>query len=162
MNIYQWATQWNVPLAAVYDLLRIFSLRDTAKFEDDGSPVTNEATMQNIVRLEARHHGIHLWRNNVGVLKDANGRPVRYGLANDTPALNKQVKSGDLIGVRPVKIEQRHVGQVIGQFVSREIKASDWHYTGTEHEEAQKRWLEIITNLGGDAAFVNQRGSFGE
>lgn len=160
MSIYEWSTKWNVPMVAIHELLRGFGLRDTEHFEDSGNAATNESTAQSEIRLDARHHGVILWRNNVGALKNEAGRPVRYGLANDTPALNKKIKSGDLIGAKPIKIEQRHVGTVIGQFVSREAKPSDWTYTGTEHEEAQKRWMEIIINLGGDAAFATGKGSF--
>jgi hypothetical protein len=116
--------------------------------------------LQADVRYEAAKHGVSLWRNNVGALVDERGVPVRYGLANDSAALNKRVKSGDLIGIRPVTIEQRHVGRVLGQFVSREVKAANWSWSGNDRELAQLRWAELIVSLGGDAAFVNGPGSF--
>ena len=100
-----------------------------------------------------------MWRNNVGALKDKTGRVVRFGLANDTKALNHVIKSGDLIGIRKVLITPAHVGSCIGQFVSRECKHSGWSYTGDEHEQAQLRWIELINALGGDARFATARGT---
>jgi hypothetical protein len=123
------------------------------------SQINSEAFVQSIVRLEAARKGIKLWRNNVGVLEDKTGRPVRYGLGNDSPALNKKVKSGDLIGWRPVLILSDHVGSMIAQFVSRECKRPDWVCTGTEHELAQIKWMDAINADGGDARFVTGEGS---
>jgi hypothetical protein len=119
----------------------------------------SEAGVQSRVRLEAAHKGCYLWRNNVGVLPDRYGRPIRYGLANDSKAVNKEVKSGDLIGVRPVLITQVHVGHTIGQFLSREVKPGAWRYSGTDREQAQLAWVELITSLGGDACFANNEGT---
>ena len=48
----------------------------------------SEAAVSNDVRLVAARAGTRLWRNNVGVLEDKTGRPVRSGLANDSKALN--------------------------------------------------------------------------
>lgn len=112
----------------------------------------NEATIQALARLEAARDGI-LWRNNVGQLPGPNGRPVRYGLANDSTAVNQNVKSADLIGIRRVLITPEHVGQVLGVFWSREVKAEGWRFAGTERELAQLRWLELVTAHGGIADF---------
>lgn len=119
-----------------------------------GKDVHSEGAVQNLVRLEAARKGVRLWRNNVGVLMDATGRPVRFGLANDSKQLNDQLKSGDLIGWRQVIITQEMVGTVIAQFVSREVKEAGWHYTGSGREAAQKRWIDMIVADGGDAAFT--------
>jgi hypothetical protein len=51
------------------------------------------------------------------------------------------------------------VGMTIGQFVSREIKGSDWKFTGNERETAQLRWIELITGMGGDACFATDEGT---
>lgn len=120
---------------------------------------TSEAAVQSVVRLEAAHKGVRLFRNNVGVLTDENGRPVRYGLANDSKQVNEKIKSGDLIGWRPVLIEQRHVGQVIAQFVSRECKRVGWRYTGEGREVAQLAWAQLCVAGGGDAAFCTGEGT---
>lgn len=126
-------------------------------------PPTSEAYVQSLVRLEAPAKGVRLWRNNVGVLLDATGRPVRYGLANDSATLNRELKSGDLIGWRPVLITPDMVGRVIAQFVSRECKPADWRpaLSGErwEHEEAQRRWAKLINDAGGDAGFATGEGT---
>lgn len=134
-----------------------------------GPPPTSEAYVQSLVRLEAPAKGVRLFRNNVGVLLDANGRPVRYGLANDSAALNRQIKSGDLIGWRRRVITVADVvaagpgGLVIAEFVSRECKPANWRpaLSGErfEHEEAQRRWAAMINADGGDAGFATGEGT---
>ena len=114
----------------------------------------SEARVQSLVRIAAPDKSERLWRNNVGVLEDLTGRPVRYGLANDSAALNRELKSADLIGWRRVLITPAHVGLVIAQFVSRECKPADWRFTGTEREQAQARWAELVNCDGGHALFV--------
>jgi hypothetical protein len=114
-----------------------------------------ESEVQARVRLEAARRGWNLWRNNVGVLMDSRGVPVRYGLANDSKAVNANVKSGDLIGIRPVLITPQHVGHYIGQFVSVECKRDGWRASATdEHEAAQMRWAQIVLLAGGHAVFA--------
>lgn len=119
-----------------------------------------ESSNQNRARLHFANMGYKLFRNNVGVLKDERGRPVRYGLANDSSALNKNIKSGDLIGWRPVMITPDMVGTVVAQFVSVEIKDSDWKFPsrgkGFEHASAQFKWAEMIRRDGGLAGFMKE------
>ena len=119
----------------------------------------NERSVIDAVRLEASQLGIRLWRNNSGCFYDDAYRLVRYGLANDSAAANAVLKSGDLIGIRPVLIEQRHVGTVIGQFVSRECKESNWKMNNSDRTRAQVAWCNLINSLGGDAAIVTGIGS---
>src|SRR6185437_4671449 len=97
----------------------------------------SEAGILSEIRLEASEHGARLWRNNVGATYTDKGDFIRYGLANDSMQLNQAIKSADLIGIRPVLITQDHVGQIIGQFISREIKKPGWRYTGNNRERAQ-------------------------
>lgn len=97
---------------------------------------------QNQIRIEASKFGMRLWRNNSGVLNDTKGRPVRFGLGNDSKAVNARLKSGDLIGIYQ------------GRFVSVEVKASDWRYTGNDRELAQKTWINLIRENGGIACFA--------
>src|ERR1700677_1701677 len=87
-----------------------------------GAEATSESQVQSLVRLEAARKNIRLWRNNVGVLQDETGRPVRYWLANDSKALNEKIKSGDLVGWRPMLITPAMIGATVAQFVSRECK----------------------------------------
>ncbi len=156
-DITQWALRHGVSAQALHELDALFGI--TLDLPDSASS-HSEAAVQADVRLEAASKGIHLFRNNVGVLKDETGRPVRYGLANDSSRLNKIIKSGDLIGWRRVRIEQSHVGSVIAQFVSREVKAGDWTYSGNDREVAQLAWMKLINANGGDARFCNKTGSF--
>lgn len=119
----------------------------------------SEAWAQSAVRLEAGQKGIACFRNNVGALKDEQGRLVRYGLANDSAQMNKVIKSHDLIMCRPILIEPWHVGHKFGQFVSREIKAPGWQYTGQGREPAQLAFGNLINSCGGDAAFATGPGT---
>lgn len=118
-----------------------------------------ETDIQALIRLEATRKGMRLWRNNVGVLLDRNGRPVRYGLANDSAQLNHVLKSSDLIGIRPVVVTSVMVGTTIGQFVAREIKTGNWIYKDGEREKAQQAFIDLINSMGGDAAFCTGEGS---
>lgn len=157
MNLYEWAAKWRVPLPALHELQQQMGMRPvTADPAGDGR---SEANVQSRIRLEAAQKGLHLWRNNVGACVDENGNHIRYGLANDSKKLNRVIKSSDLIGLRPVLIGPHHVGQVIGQFVAREVKAGDWSYSGTDREQAQRRFIELVAANGGDAAFCNGEGS---
>lgn len=150
-----WAAKWRVPPAAIAEL-------QTSVLGLDGTPgaVTgkSEAAVQSQVRLEASRQGGRLWRNNVGAGYAEDGSFMRWGLANDSAQVNKVIKSADLIGLRPVLIEQKHVGLVLGQFVSREIKAAGWRYAGTDREVAQLNWATLVNTLGGDASFATGEG----
>lgn len=150
-----WATRHGVSPQAL-DELRQLLICDELPAPTKG---VSEAAVQSAVRLEAAQVGARLWRNNVGALVDKRGVPIRYGLCNENAALNKRVKSADLIGIKPVLITQDMVGGTIGQFVSREVKKVGWHWSGNDHERAQLAFLEMVVALGGDGAFVNGVGS---
>lgn len=142
----QWAHDWGISPVAMADLRMRQGALPVSRL---GAAVTSEAAVQQQVRLEAAERNILLFRNNVGVLPNPEaGHPVRFGLANDSKQLNERFKSGDLIGLRPN-----------GQFVSREIKAGNWRYTGTEREVAQLAWIKLIQAHGGDAGFATGRGT---
>ena len=156
--VYQWATRHGVTLAALNELQALFGMHGTPPAVPTIKG-TSEAAVQAAVRLEAARKGVRLFRNNVGALVDSRGVPVRYGLANDSKQLNEVMKSADLIGWRPLLIEPRHVGTVVAQFVSREVKAVGWHYTGADREPAQLAWAQLVTAGGGDAAFCTGVGT---
>lgn len=115
-----------------------------------------EADLYPQVQLAYSKQGARLWRNNVGVLIDAKGRPVRFGLANDSKAVNQQIKSSDLVGITPMVIMPEDVGRVVGVFTSLEVKRPGWHWTGTDRERAQMRWIEIVKQAGGIAGFTDR------
>ena len=155
--LYDWARAWGVTSNALADLrTRIVAPRAL----DAGEPPdASETAVLSEVRLEASRAGMRLWRNNVGAGYSEDGSFMRWGLANDSAAVNKILKSADLIGVRPLTITQTQVGTVVGQFVSRECKRRDWHYTGTPREIAQVNWAAVVNSLGGDARFATGPGS---
>jgi len=117
-----------------------------------------ESDVQTALRLAASKRGDVLWRNNSGVLPDARGVPVRFGLCNDSTQLNAVCKSSDLIGIKRVVVTAEMVGTVVGVFYAREVKHSGWRYTGTDRERAQLRFIEIVREAGGDAGFANCEG----
>lgn len=147
----QWAKKYSISAEAITELRYIFGCLPVVVPQ----ATTSEAAVQAAVRLEAARKGVKLWRNNVGVLKDARGVPVRYGLANDSARLNAACKSGDLIGWRPILITQDLVGSLIAQFVSRECKRTGWKWNGDAHEQAQLKWAQAVIADGGDAKFTS-------
>lgn len=159
MHLDDWAKQWGVSDSAMYDL-RIRLGIDHAPLLAATGEMASEQRQQSLVRIEAAKKGIWLTRNNVGALLDNRGVPVRYGLANESKKQNEQIKSGDLIGMKSILITQQHVGQVIAQFVSRELKKEGWVFRGDEHETAQLNWCNFVISKGGDAAFCTGPGSF--
>lgn len=152
-DLLEWQRKHGITAEALADLVTMVGL-DVPR-STKGTP---EARVQDEARLLASKMGWRLFRNNVGVLKDERGVPVRYGICNDSPAMNKRIKSSDLIGIRPVVITQDMVGSTIGQFVAREVKKAGWKYKGTEHEQAQLAFGTLIIGLGGDFKFWNGEG----
>lgn len=153
-NLRSWAAKWNVPLAALQEMEAAFGTDHPPRIDPSDHAPGSEARQQSLITLEAARLGIPLLRNNVGALMDKNGRPVRYGLANETKERNKLLKSADLIGIRPRLIVADDVGTTIGQFLSLECKAEDWRFTGNAHELAQQRWAQFVTRFGGEARFI--------
>lgn len=119
----------------------------------------SESNVQARTRLAGVAKRWRLWRNQRGAGKMESGNYIRYGLANDSKQLGDKLKSGDLIGWRPVIITQDMVGKLLAQFVSVECKAEDWTPppldTKDEAAAAQYRWAELVNREGGYAVFVN-------
>lgn len=160
-----WSLRHGVTPAALVDLRHVLGMDGAAEvLPDPKRPAdpASEGYVQSHIRLEAARADVLLFRNNVGALLDERGVPVRYGLANDNAAMNKRIKSADLIGIRRVTVTPGMVGHVLGLFVSREVKRADWVYKGDAHEVAQKCWMDLINSYGGDAKFAAGPGSFEE
>jgi hypothetical protein len=154
MKLTDWARRWGIPAQAMIELHQLSVHTQSIGIDD----ITNsEAAVSHSYRVQASELGGRLWRNNVGAGRLENGSFVRWGLCNDTVQLNKEIKSADLIGIKPVTIEQSHVGLVIGQFWSREVKVPGWTYRGTPAEQAQLKWVNLINTLGGDASMSSER-----
>lgn len=97
----------------------------------------NEATIQSKIRLAiAKHATLH--RNNVGAMKTADGRFVRFGVCNPG--------GSDLIGWRSVKITADMVGKTVAQFVAIECKSA----TGKVSDD-QMRFIAAVKKAGGVA-----------
>lgn len=92
--------------------------------------------------IRASELGLRLFRNNTGMLRDANGRPVRYGLC---------VGSSDLIGWTPVTVTPAMVGTTVAVFTAMEAKVA--RNTTTE---AQGHFLDVVREAGGVALIARQ------
>lgn len=120
----------------------------------------SEARVQSLVRLEAAGRDCVLWRNNSGAFKDDRGRLVRFGLGAESKVQTEHLASSDLIGWRRVLIGPQHVGTVMAQFLSREIKAPGWHMVPSDRRaHAQAAWLALVVRDGGDGAFATGVGT---
>lgn len=149
--IDQWAQAWSIPAAALADLRARYVIATAAEV-DNTLPENSEARVQSEVRLAAPRANLLLFRNNVGALLNENGRPIRYGLANDSKQMNQHIKSADLVGIRRVLITQAHLGTVIGQFASVECKWRGWQEgEDKKREKAQKEWATLVQSWGGFA-----------
>lgn len=119
----------------------------------------NEEPVKQRVRLRLSELGRINWRNNVGAATDATGRVIRYGLGNDSEALNKKFKSSDLVFVNPVLITPDMIGRVIGQWGAVETKHSDWYMTpGDDRAIAQLAWIRLVRQYGGIGGFATGSG----
>jgi hypothetical protein len=153
-NAYQrWAASYPVAAASLLQALQGVAQPVT-------SPVgETEAWAQQQARFSVASQGALAWRNNVGATPTkcpscgAKQQPIRYGLANDSTRLNREIKSGDLILAIPRLITPAMVGTTIAQFGSIESKRPGWHYTGKGQEAGQAAWAALVRGVGGYATF---------
>jgi hypothetical protein len=96
-----------------------------------------EQQIQQHIRIACGTGSTRLFRNNTGTLKDANGRPVQFGLCKG---------SADLIGWKRVTITPEMVGTQVAVFTSIEVKTA----TGRLRPE-QQQWLDAVQAAGGIA-----------
>jgi|SRR5579863_680371 len=154
MTLIEWATRWAIPPQALEEFCR--SALYVTPAPDDSS----EARVQSEIRLAAARSGkMYLFRNNVGAGKLASGSFVRFGLGNDSAAVNDAFKSADLIGWQRVPITQAMVGTHLAQFLSVEVKRRNWKFAGTVEECAQAAWAALVNAQGGRAIITNTDGS---
>ena len=88
-----------------------------------------ESDIQRLIMLALSEAGCLIWRNNTGVLKNAAGIPIKFGLC---------VGSSDLIGLTPT-----------GRFLAVEIKTSKGRAT-----PEQLRFIEAVRARGGIAGIA--------
>lgn len=151
-GLTEWAARNNVTPEALQELVGIMESTIPPPLPGDGK--SEQAGAQQPIMLQAPKHGVRLFRNNVGACVDQEGNFVRYGLANMSKAQNQKIKSGDLIGITPTVITQAMVGGTLGVFTSIECKRPGWRWKGTEREQAQLKWAELVIALGGFAQFA--------
>lgn len=151
MVFENWCIDWGVPPEAVADLRKriVDTVAQPKRKGDSEAAIANHARYDFCVST-----GGVLYRNNRGAAKDEYGNFMRFGLANETKAMGEVLRSGDDIGIRPVRVTHEMVGHTIGQFVSREYKKAGWRYRGSKHERAQLAWANLVNSLGGDARFI--------
>ena len=99
--------------------------------------MASEQTIQQEIRIACSTGDTRLFRNNTGTLKDANGRPVQFGLCKG---------SADLIGWKRVTVTEEMVGTQVAVFASIEVKTA----TGRLRPE-QQQWLDAVQAAGGIA-----------
>ena len=102
--------------------------------------VSNEAYVQNKIRLAVGSGDVRLFRNNTGALLDMKGRLVKFGLCKG---------SSDLIGFKSITITPDMVGSKIAVFSAIEVKDK-----GKATVE-QKNFINVIKKAGGLAGVAN-------
>lgn len=147
MTITEWAKRWNIRDVAINELLHVGG---TSVFLEGNK---SEAVNQQQVRMDHCKAGGRLWRNNVGAFVDDRGVPIRYGLANESKAVNQSIKSSDLIGITPQIITPEMVGNQVGIFTAIEMKKGGWQYKGTAREQAQLKFILLVMSMGGIGKF---------
>lgn len=89
--------------------------------------IRSEANVSNDIQIALSQAGCLIFRNNVGVLPDRTGRPVRYGVGGNG--------GSDLIGISPD-----------GVFIAVEVKSAIGQPT-----DAQLRFIKAVIAKGGRA-----------
>lgn len=99
------------------------------------SPSEAEIQQVTLLRLGSRPD-FRCWRNNVGAMRGANGRVVRFGLPG----------SADIMGVLQVVALGPRVGEGrrVGVFVAIELKSATGRMTPD-----QERFRAMVLHLGG-------------
>lgn len=146
-----WANRWGVNPQALHELA--FLCQQENDYKGPVLPGDDEDAAQSEVLAAGGNYGL-LMRNNVGALKDATGRLVRYGLMNETKDRNTKFKSSDVIGLYRVTITPDMIGQTIGQFWAVECKPRAWRFSGTAHETAQLAFGNLVRSYGGRFTFA--------
>lgn len=96
----------------------------------------NEMNRLRAIMLGLSTPGVRLFRNNCGALKDAEGRLIRYGVANPG--------GSDLIGWRSVTVTPDMLGQKIAVFLAIEVKGERGKAT-----DAQVNFISRVKADGG-------------
>ena len=98
----------------------------------------SEAQLVAQVQLDLSSDSVRLLRNNVGVLPDRTGRPVRYGVGNPG--------GSDLIGWSSVTVTPEMVGTRIAIICAIECK-----HGRNKPTDAQQSFIDAVVKAGGRA-----------
>ena len=113
----------------------------------------SEHAIQNDILLSASASGYTLFRNNVGMgwAGDAEHMPDGSVLIRNPRPLHAGLCKGssDLIGFRPLRVGQEHVGQTLAQFAAIEVKTARGRATGP-----QSNFLRVVQEAGGIAVLA--------
>ena len=96
----------------------------------------NEMNRLRAIMLGLSTPGVRLFRNNCGALKDADGRLIRYGVANPG--------GSDLIGWKSVIVTPEMVGQKLAVFLAIEVKGERTRVT-----DQQRNFIDRVRLDGG-------------
>jgi hypothetical protein len=148
MTVFEWASKHGISPQALGELLAVLDPdRGGRPDRVPAGSMKSEAAVQAALQIEAAKRGGVLWRNNSGACVAADGRQVRYGLANTSAKINEHFKSSDLIGIGPG-----------GRFMAVEVKEPGWRKPTTERETAQNNFLNVVRALGGIGLFAQSVG----
>lgn len=89
--LLRWAEDYQIPPAALNALLQLMGA-GAPDFKPAPGELHSEAGVQQQSRLAAAQRGMWMLRNNVGACEDKDGRPIRYGLANDSKQMNERLR----------------------------------------------------------------------
>ncbi len=99
-----------------------------------------------------------LLRNNSGVLKNERGVPIRFGLGNISPQVNRIFKSSDQIGITPVRCP---CGRHYGVFTAIEMKKPGWIFRNSDQTAVgQLNFINKIRANHGISGFVQSEEDF--
>ena len=105
---------------------------------------TSEKDIERLIILHASKIGSTLFKNNVGVLKDAKGNVVHFGLCKG---------SSDLIGWTPITVTADMVGKRLAIFTAVEVKKNkDGAYKATKEQIA---FIKAVKLAGGRAGVAD-------
>ena len=118
----------------------------------------SETAVDKEAALALSQEGCRLMRNNVGAFQDKNGQWVRYGLANESKAMNTATKSSDRIGWTIVEITPEMVGRKVAVFTAIEMKKEGYKPSGkaaNSHYAAQQNFCNTVKKAGGIAGIID-------
>ena len=160
-TLADWAARW-WPMLPEHARAEFNQIMQPHRFVQPFDTGQSEAGVQADIKLVAsRDYRAPLWRNNSGAMQDDQGRHVRFGLGNDSKALNGKWKSADLIGITPVAVTTEHVGRTLGVFTAIEVKEPGWKLRPSDKRaKAQSNFLNSVATFGGLAGFAQSVDDF--